>query len=96
MNRNNQITLKDAIEKLIDTYKLRGGLSTVSLEKNWEELVGPLIAKYTTDIKMKNEVLIVKVSSAPLKNELMMMRSQIKKKLNERITGFVIKEILIL
>lgn len=96
MNGNSHISLKEAIEKLLENTKLKGKLREHELSSSWEEIVGPMIARHTRELTMKRDVLVVKFDSAPLKQELIMMKSQLKDRLNEALGEQYIKDILIL
>lgn len=76
-------TLKEGIDALLDVYKLRGKFNETSITSNWEKLMGPAIAKKTSQIYIRNKKLYLKLTSAPLKNELSMAKSKLIALLNE-------------
>ena len=96
MNKNNQVTLKEAINKLLDSYQLKGKMKTVELINQWEKLVGPMIARHTKDIYMNGSTLVLKFDSAPLKQEVSMMKTRLIKHLNESLGEEVIKDVSIM
>ena len=59
----------------------------------WPEVVGPGVNRYTTNRWVRDGVLHVHISSAALKNELMMTRHSLIARLNERVGSDAIKEI---
>ena len=93
MRRKNESTIKEAIQELLDAYRLRAGLNQVEIKKIWEEMMGPYIAKETEKLKLEKGVLHIKVKSAPLKHELMMMKSKIVEKINTELKQNLIQEI---
>jgi len=94
--KDNQVTLKDAINKLLDTYQLKGKMKTVELVTKWEKLVGSMTAKHTLDIFLHGSTLTLKFDSAPLKQEVSMMKTRLMKHLNDELGEEIIKEIRIL
>jgi predicted nucleic acid-binding Zn ribbon protein len=96
MIRSNETTLKDALEKLIGTYKLRGKLQETQLVANWEKVVGKMIDKHTRDLYIKSDKLYVKLDSAVVRQELMYARTQLLEKINEELGGKYIQEIIFL
>ncbi len=58
-------------ENLEHTYKQK------QLIANWEEIMGKTIASRTTKIFFSDKVLFVKLSSAPLKNEMLHAKKQL-------------------
>jgi len=52
--------------------------------QSWEALLGKTIAGYTRNIYLSKQILYVEISSSVVKNELVMMREEIRNKLNEQ------------
>jgi predicted nucleic acid-binding Zn ribbon protein len=94
-DRKNEVTLKQAIDKLIDAYKLRGKFNELKLRDTWEEVVGEHIAKHTKKIKIKDYKLYVKVDSPVVKQELMFMRSRLLSLINRKFNYKIVDEIII-
>ncbi|MCX6180471.1 MAG: DUF721 domain-containing protein [Bacteroidetes bacterium] len=93
MRKKNESTIKEAIQELLDAYRLRAGLNQVEIKKIWEDMMGPYVAKETDKLKLEKGVLHIKVKSAPLKHELMMMKSKIIEKINAELKQNLIQEI---
>lgn len=96
MKREGEVSLKQAIEQMINSYRLKGKMSEASLLGSWEQLMGPMIGKHTKDIQVRNRHLIVKLDSAALKQELIMMKSDIFEKIKREYPALEIKDILFL
>ncbi|EDM34364.1 hypothetical protein PBAL39_08756 [Pedobacter sp. BAL39] len=96
MRKPNDITLKEGIGKLLNTYKLKGKFDETSIILLWPELMGKAIANRTTQIYISQGKLFVRLESAVIKNELLMVRTGIIQKLNERAGSEVVKEIVFL
>jgi len=62
----------------------------------WPEMMGKAVANRTKDIFIRDRKLFIRMESAVIKNELMMMRSNIIEKMNERAGTSIIDEILFL
>jgi predicted nucleic acid-binding Zn ribbon protein len=86
IRKSNEITLKEAIEALLISYKLTDKLDETRLIASWEKVVGKLIVRHTDDLYVKSRILFVKLDSAALRNELAMAKSKLIVNLN-RITG---------
>ncbi|MCT1529577.1 DUF721 domain-containing protein [Sphingobacterium daejeonense] len=94
--RSDDVTIKQAMEKLLDVYRLRRKFDETSILTAWPELIGPAIANRTQQIYIKDKKLFVRVESAVIKNELAMMRRQIIGRVNEYVGKVVIEEFVIL
>lgn len=90
---SNEISLKEAINRLIKAYGIENKLDEVSINKSWEELMGPTIAKRTEKIYLHKKTLVLKLSSSVLKNELYFAQDKIIEKLNKKIGKTVVAEI---
>ena len=96
MRKPNDITLKEGIGKLLNVYKLKGRFDETSIVVLWPEVMGKAIANRTTKIYVGQKKLFVKIESSVIKNELMIVRTSIIDKLNERAGSEVITEIVFL
>lgn len=94
MRRSNTQTLSDVIRNYIQEMKIERKLKEVNAMQSWEELLGSSIARYTTNIYIANKVLYVQISSSVVKNELMMMREEIRRKMNEKAGEEIIVKIV--
>lgn len=94
--RNNDKTLKEAIEQMLDVYRLRQKFDETALIAAWPELMGNSIASRTTQLYISDKKLFVRVESSVIKNELMMMKSQILEKLNDRAGRVIITSLVVL
>ena len=96
MRRTNDKSLKEAIEQMLQVYKLRQKLDETTLVLAWPEMMGKTVANKTKEIFIRNKKLFVRIESAVVKNELVMIRSLIIEKMNERIGSSVVEEVVFL
>ncbi|KOY85490.1 hypothetical protein AD998_04375 [bacterium 336/3] len=89
-------TMKEAIDALLDSYKLRTKLDSTQIVQSWSDIMGLPIAEKTTTIFIKDKVLCVKIISAPLRNELQMSKDKIIYLLNQKFQYDVINDITFL
>lgn len=73
------------------------GLETPLLEHRivnaWTTVMGKGVSKYTSEIYVKNSILCVKLKSPALKQNLMMMHTEIARKLNAYVQSQVITDV---
>ncbi len=96
MRKPNDITLKQAIDKLLMHYKLRGKYDETGVVTLWPDVMGTAVANRTKQIYVSNGKLFVRIESSVVKNELLMVKTAIMDKLNERAGAKVITEIVFL
>ncbi len=91
---SNEMTLGQAIQALLKSYKLEDKMTEVKLVNSWESVVGKMIAKHTLDIRLKNRKLFVKMDSAALTNELGYAKTKMIKALNKEAGADILDEII--
>ena len=92
--KNNEQLLKDLLRQFINKsgrQRLYDERRVLSL---WAEVVEPYIAQNTQCKDIKNGVLIVKVTNAALRFELLACKSEIIHRLNERLGVEVVRDII--
>jgi predicted nucleic acid-binding Zn ribbon protein len=92
----NTLSLKDCIGNMLESYKIQDKYDETFLISSWESIMGKSIASRTSKLFIKNKVLHVMLTSAPLKNELNLGKSKILKFLNEQVGKEVINEVAFL
>lgn len=90
------MTLKQAIDKLIDAYQLRAKFDELKLAETWEEVVGKHISSHTIEIRIKDYKLFVKIDSPVVKQELTFMRSRLLSLINRKFNHKIVDEIVII
>ena len=85
MRKTNEQSIKEVLKALVDHYRLRSRLTQTEVAQIWARTMGPVIANYTRDLKVRNKKLFVTIDSAPLRQELTMGRAKILKILNEEL-----------
>ncbi|MEI6748417.1 MAG: DUF721 domain-containing protein [Bacteroidales bacterium] len=93
IRKSNEITLKEAIEGLLISYKLADKLDETRIVASWENVVGKLIARHTENLYVKSRILFVKLDSAALRNEMAMAKSKLIVSLNKNSGKEVIDDI---
>ncbi|WP_293788238.1 DUF721 domain-containing protein [uncultured Pedobacter sp.] len=96
MRKPNDVTLKDAISKMLDVYRLRRKFDETSILSIWPEIMGTAIANRTKQIYIHDRRLFLRIESSVIKNELIMVRQGIIQKLNEHAGSEVITEMVFL
>lgn len=86
-------TLDDILQVVLREQGLETPLQQKRLIDNWQQVTGVVVARYTQEIFIKNQTLFVKITNAALRQDLLMMRSQLVKRLNESVGALVIVDV---
>ncbi|HSO87983.1 MAG TPA: DUF721 domain-containing protein [Draconibacterium sp.] len=94
MRRSNTQSLSEVLRDYVKGTSIEKKLKEVDIVQSWEELLGKTIAHYTKNISLKNKILYLEINSSVVKNELFMMREEIRRKLNERAGEELVEKII--
>jgi hypothetical protein len=96
MRKTNDKTLKEAIEQMLQVYKIKRRFDETGIIAAWPKLVGKSMANRTKEIFIRDKKLFLRIESSVIKNELMMMRTQIIEKINNEAEAILVEEIIFL
>ena len=94
MKRNNTEQIGEVLRQFLRQQGLETPLNEYRLVDAWKDVVGPVIARYTTNLFIKNQVLYVSLSSSVIRQELMMGREMLIRNLNAQVGSQVIVNIV--
>lgn len=95
MRRRNSESLDKVLQQVLKENSLDGKLTELRLINNWAGIVGPQLAAQTEKLYIRQHTLFLHVKSAIVRNELMLMRASLIKKLNESVGNDVIRNIVL-
>jgi predicted nucleic acid-binding Zn ribbon protein len=96
MGRTNDKTLKEAIEQMLQVYKIKRRYDETGIITAWPQMVGKSVANRTKEIYIHDKKLFLRIESSVIKNELIMMRTQIIDKINAEAKVILVEEIIFL
>ena len=94
--RSNDKSLKEAIEQMLQVYKIKKRFDETHVVAAWPQLVGKSVANRTKELFIHDKKLFLRIESSVIKNELMLMRTQIINKINEEAKSVIVDEIIFL
>ncbi len=96
MKRKDAQTLDSVIAEWIRENGLEKPLLEHRVVEQWGAVLGPMIARYSRDIEIKDGTLRVRITNAALRQELFEQRFRLIQKLNEAVGGEAVKDIRLL
>jgi hypothetical protein len=96
MRKTNDKSLKEAIEQMMQVYKIKRKFDETGIIASWPDLVGKSVANRTKELFIHDKKLFLRIESSVIKNELMLMRSQIIEKINNEAKSVLIEDIIFL
>ncbi len=95
MRRNNINTLGQVIKKLMRNNKLSKRLDDLNVLDVWNNIIGKDLEKYIKSTKLVDDKLHVKLRSSIVKNEISYKKTELIKRINEKLSKVVIKDIIL-
>ncbi len=86
-------TIGEALQEFMREEGLESPLQQQRLLAAWPEVVGRSMALYTNGLFIKNQTLVVHVTSAVLRQELLMAKAALIRNLNQKAGAQVITDI---
>jgi predicted nucleic acid-binding Zn ribbon protein len=96
MRKTNDKSLKEAIEQMLNVYKIKRRYDETAVVAAWPDLVGKSVANRTKEIFIRDKKLFLRIESSVIKHQLLTMRSQIIGKINEEAKTLLVEEIIFL
>ena len=94
MKKKNAEPIGKILQRFLRQESLESPLNEQRLISAWPEVLGPTMAAYTGDLYIKNQILYVHLTSAALRQELMMARDLLVRSLNQKVGATVITNII--
>lgn len=87
------MNLDDVVNKFLREESLEAPLLQHRLLDSWDNVVGPLVTKYSGDKFIKNQTLFVKIQNPSLRQDLSMRKTELVELLNKEVNSQVIVDI---
>lgn len=85
----------EALSLLLERSKWKPKVHELRMRQEWEQITGKTIAKYTKNLRLVDQTLTIFTDVAPLKQELLVAREQLKTTINQYFGELVVKEIIV-
>ena len=95
MRKNNSEDITAVLQRFMRQYGLETPLNQRRLMSNWNDIVGPVVARQTESLQIRNQTLVVKITSPVLRSELKLKRKTLANQLNDSVKAPVIEDIQI-
>lgn len=94
MKKQEPQSIKEIIAQFIAANDMGQKLDETQLIRLWPKIAGETVNAYTQSLQVRNRTLYVHLSSAVLRNELMMLRNELLRRYTEEFGHPVIDNIV--
>lgn len=95
MHLENQHSLKDVLNEMVDTMKWKEHLNETKIRQVWKDKMGTTINQYTREMNLRKGKLFISLNSASLKQELSYEREKIKNMMNTELGGNYVVDVIV-
>lgn len=95
MRRTEIQSIGSVIKEYLKENKFDRKLAEVDIVSSWASIVGKPIARTTSSIYIKDSILYLHMKSSIVRHELLMVRSDLMRVINEKAGFEIVKEIII-
>jgi hypothetical protein len=92
---NNQSTVGDILQQIIQVNKLQPGMDQIDVKEAWRQLMGNGVNSYTRNVVLKGSTLYVELTSSVLREELTHGKSKIITMINEELRRDVVRDVVL-
>lgn len=89
----NEAPLKEVIDKLLKAYRLDGKMKELDVLNAWPEMMGIAVANRTKELLIRDKVLIVRMDSSVMRDELQHGKQVIIQRVNEYAGFEIIRDV---
>lgn len=95
MKRTKAQPIGALLDELFRSPNISAKIAEGALPDVWRQVVGPLVAAQTRQVRLVRGVLYVHVASSVVRHELMMQRESLVRALNERSGVAVVQSLVV-
>ena len=95
MRRSETVKISTILDAFLKEKGLEGRMAENRLLNSWKELLGKTISNSTQNMYIKDRTLFVHLRSSIIRQELLMIKDDLIKKLNEKAGSDIIQNIVL-
>ena len=88
-------SIGEALDLFLEKSHWKPKVFELRLYKEWEQIMAKTIAKYTRNVTLQNKKITIYTDVGPLKQELIVAKTQIITRINEYFDSLVVDEVII-
>ncbi|MFR9628321.1 MAG: DUF721 domain-containing protein [Rikenellaceae bacterium] len=85
----------EVLQEFFDRPYVAARIAEGKLPDTWREIVGEHIANMTSELRLDNHILYVKIESSLIRQELFYQREALKNEINQRSKSRIVNAVII-
>ncbi len=95
MRRSNTQNLGQLLKDFVRDQRIDGKMKELEVVGHCQEMLGQTMGRYLRHISVKDGVLYLDLESSVVRSELMMLREELRARLNEKMGEEVIRKVIL-
>ncbi|MFI3248059.1 MAG: DUF721 domain-containing protein [Rikenellaceae bacterium] len=95
MRRTKTMLVGEVLQEFFDRPYVAARIAEGKLPDTWREIVGEHIANMTSELRLDNHILYVKIESSLIRQELFYQREALKNEINQRSKSRIVNAVII-
>ncbi len=95
MKRTGEIPISQLLKVFINKNRLNDGIDKSRIPEIWNHVCGKYIADSTKSVRVENKKLFVKIQSSILRNEVILIKSELIRRINHELDKHFIDDIIV-
>ena len=95
MKKRTAQSIGELLDRLFQSPNVAAKLAEGSLPDIWRQVVGPVVAEQTRQVRLVKGILFVHITSAVMRTELMMQRDALTAAINARCGMAIVKSLVV-
>jgi len=96
MKKHNDQPIQDVLKELVNQKHMKKGVWEARIKEIWANDIGKLVNNKTEKIWFDKGTVYIKLTSAPLRNQMMIGKQKMKENFNAALDSDVVKAIRIM
>lgn len=92
---NDSFLIKELLGSYIKEGNLKKGFQKIHIDEAWAKMMGPGVVSYTSEVKLQNGTLIVRLTSSTLREQLSYGKDKIITMINEEMGEVLVKKLML-
>lgn len=93
--KSNESTLRQALEAMVEAYRLKPKLVQVEVRDIWKKKMGYTIASNTREIRIWGKKLFLTIDNASLRQEMHFQKEKIIQMMNEELGESFLEDVIV-
>ena len=95
MRRVETVSIAELVREFINKNNLANGLDEARMPEIWKDVAGSYVFNATKSLSVSNNKLFLSINSAIIRNEIMLIKSELIKRINDKTGHHFIRDIII-